>query len=60
MQILIKKYFDGTISLDEMHQLDEWYDSFDAKPDLYTPGTINLKEARDKAFAQIKNKLWPD
>ncbi len=57
IQILIEKYIDGTISMCEMHRLDEWYQSFDSKQDLYLPLTDRSKKAAAKAFGELKLKL---
>ncbi len=57
IQILIEKYIDGTISMYEMRRLDEWYQSFDSKQDLYLPLTDNSTRATTKAFHEFKLKL---
>ncbi len=57
IQILIEKYIDGTISVCEMRHLDEWYQSFDSRPDLYLHITDKSKRAAAKAFNELKLKL---
>ncbi len=57
IQILIENYFDGTISICEVQQLDEWYESFDSKRDLYLPFTDKSNKAIAKAFDELKHKL---
>ncbi len=53
----IQKYLQGTISEDEMHHLDKWYDSFDLNEELYTPGTNESNKILLKAFSRLKSKL---
>lgn len=57
IQILIEKYIDGTISMYEMRRLDEWYQLFDSKQDLYLPFTDKSNKAAAKAFYELKLKL---
>ncbi|MEO7769299.1 MAG: hypothetical protein ABIS01_17835 [Ferruginibacter sp.] len=55
---LISKYFEGKASVDEIDQLDKWYNSFDFKTEvLYVPGTGELNRAVVKGFSELKLKL---
>ncbi len=55
---LIGKYLEGKASVDEINQLDKWYDSFDCyTKDLYSPGSPELKQAVARGFSELKLKL---
>ena len=54
---LIEKYLAGNASIDEKNQLNNWYDSFTSKEDLYTTGTQESDKAVAKGFLELKLKL---
>lgn len=57
VEILIGKYLKGVASIKEIHQLDEWYVSFDAKTDLYCPDVAEARQLVDQRFQELKIKL---
>jgi hypothetical protein len=54
---LIKKYLQGKASLEEINQLEQWYDSIDSSLDLYFPGSIETNQVMDNGFSDLKLKL---
>jgi hypothetical protein len=55
---LIKKYIEGTASFDEINQLENWYNSFEFRPGLYQPGTVELDDAVTRGFEMLKLYLF--
>lgn len=54
---IIEHYLEGTASVEEIDQLEQWYNSFECESDLYLPGTAELKMAMSKGFSDLKAKL---
>ena len=55
---LIKKYLGGTASGDEINQLENWYNSFEIRPGLYQPDTVELEQAVSRGFEILKLCLF--
>ena len=57
---IIERYLEGKASIDEIAQLEEWYNSFDCESELYRADSAELKQALSDNFSALKKKLGID
>lgn len=54
---LIEKYLDGIASAEEIRQVEDWYNSFDANPSFdFQPTTTELSQWIEQKFLELKSK----
>ncbi|MEO7766960.1 MAG: hypothetical protein ABIS01_06020 [Ferruginibacter sp.] len=57
LENLIEKYLEDKATIEEINQLDEWYNSFDSHADLYVPDSTELKKVVAERFSDFKLHL---
>ncbi|MEO6549691.1 MAG: hypothetical protein ABIN94_16945 [Ferruginibacter sp.] len=57
LENLIKKYLEDKATIEEIKQLEKWYNSFESGADLYVPGSVELEKIVAKRFSELKFRL---
>jgi hypothetical protein len=56
LENLIEKFLSGRATNHELNELNNWYDSFDVRKNVYMPGAT-LNRVLAKGFVDLKSKL---